>query len=180
MSKSADPLPTDIATLTALLAQARAERDAAVTERDRLNRKMTGCSICFTNCSAPNLAGGRRSSIVTSLLWRLRTSSRRLPASKLMPIRGARAHARAEKRRANRGALSAHLPRVHETIEPQNTNCPCCQGPMHVIGEETSERLDVIPAQFRVLVMHRPKCACRACERAVVQAPAPERVIKEG
>jgi len=41
-----------------------------------------------------------------------------------------------------------------------------------VIGEETSQRLDVIPAQFRVVVTHRPKYACRACEQAVVQAPA--------
>ena len=51
---------------------------------------------------------------------------------------------------------------------------------MHVIGEDTSERLDVIPAQFRVIVTHRPKYACRACEEAVVQAPAPERLIKGG
>ena len=42
------------------------------------------------------------------------------------------------------------------------------------------ERLDVFPAQFRVIVTHRPKYACRACEEAVVQAPAPERLIKGG
>src|SRR6201997_1799216 len=51
---------------------------------------------------------------------------------------------------------------------------------MHVIGEETSERLDVIPAQFRVVVTRRPKYACRACESAIVQAPAPERLIRGG
>jgi transposase len=51
---------------------------------------------------------------------------------------------------------------------------------MHRIGEETSERLDVVPAQFRVIVTHRPKYACRACEQAVVEAPAPERLIKGG
>ena len=38
----------------------------------------------------------------------------------------------------------------------------------------------MIPAQFRVIVTHRPKYACRACEEAVVQAPAPERLIKGG
>ena len=90
------------------------------------------------------------------------------------------ARARGEQRRANRGALPAHLPRVDVTIEPEDTNCPCCRAPMHVIGEETSQRLDVIPAQFRVIVTHRPKYACRACEEAVVQAPAPERLIKGG
>jgi transposase len=41
---------------------------------------------------------------------------------------------------------------------------------MHVIGEETSQRLDLIPAQFRVIVTHRPKYACRSREQAVVQA----------
>src|SRR3974390_570501 len=45
------------------------------------------------------------------------------------------------KRRINRGALPAPFPRVHETVAPADSNCPCCRAPMHVIGEETSERL---------------------------------------
>ena len=45
------------------------------------------------------------------------------------------ARARAAKRRANRGALPGHLPRVHVTIEPDDTHCPCCRAAMHVIGE---------------------------------------------
>jgi transposase len=83
------------------------------------------------------------------------------------------------KRRINRGALPAHLPRTHETVAPADTNCPCCKKPMHVIGEETSERLDVIPAQYRVIITHRPRLACRACEK-IVEAPAPEHLIKSG
>ena len=51
---------------------------------------------------------------------------------------------------------------------------------MHVIGEDTAERLDKIPAQYQVIVTHRPKYGCRACEGAIVQAPAPERLIKSG
>ena len=51
---------------------------------------------------------------------------------------------------------------------------------MTVIGEDTSERLDVIPAQFRVIVTRRPKLACRACPGTVVQAPAPARLIEGG
>jgi transposase len=51
---------------------------------------------------------------------------------------------------------------------------------MHVIGEEKSERLDVIPAQHRILVTRRPKYGCRACAGAVVQAQAPERLIRSG
>ena len=42
------------------------------------------------------------------------------------------------------------------------------------------ERLDIVPAQFRVLVVRRPKYACRACQNVVVQAPAPARLIEGG
>ena len=42
------------------------------------------------------------------------------------------------------------------------------------------ERLDVIPAQLRVLVTRRPKYACRRCSGAVVQAHAPEHVVPGG
>ena len=47
------------------------------------------------------------------------------------------ARARVERRRVDRGALPAHLPRVDITIEPEDINCPCCRTPIHVIGEET-------------------------------------------
>jgi transposase len=40
--------------------------------------------------------------------------------------------------------------------------------------------LDVVPAQFRVIVTRRPKYACRACTDGVVQAPAPARLIQAG
>jgi transposase len=62
--------------------------------------------------------------------------------------------------RRGSGALPDHLPRVHVTIEPKDTDCPCCRAAMHVISEETSQRLDAIRAQYRVIVTHRPKCRC--------------------
>jgi transposase len=83
-------------------------------------------------------------------------------------------------RHVNRGALPKHLPRIENIIEPTSTLCPCCGGAMHVIGEDTSERLDVIPARFRVIVTRRPKYGCRACESAVVQAPAPPWLVEGG
>jgi transposase len=83
-------------------------------------------------------------------------------------------------RNGNRGKLPAHLPRVERLIEPRSTMCPCGCGPMTVIGEDVSERLDVIPAQFRVLVTRRPKYACRRCSGAVAQAHAPEHVVPGG
>jgi transposase len=87
---------------------------------------------------------------------------------------------RASKRRANRGSLPSHLPRVEMMVDVEDRSCPCCRGVLHVIGEDRAERLDIIPAQFRVLVLRRPKYACRACEDVVVQAPAPSRLIEGG
>jgi transposase len=87
---------------------------------------------------------------------------------------------RGQRRRADRGALPKHLPRVERVIEPESLDCPCCGGGLHRIGEDASERLDVIPAQFRVLVTRRPRYACRGCTEGVVQAPAPARLVSGG
>ncbi|PZQ12487.1 MAG: IS66 family transposase [Ancylobacter novellus] len=84
------------------------------------------------------------------------------------------------RRRANRGALPAHLPRIETVVDVPDKACPCCGGGLHRIGEDVAERLDVVPAQFRVLVVRRPKYGCRACEAVVVQAPAPARLIEGG
>ena len=67
--------------------------------------------------------------------------------------------AAASKSRAVRGVLPKHLPRVEEVIAPEDVTCGC-GAERHIIGEDISERLDIVPAQFRVLVTRRPKYAC--------------------
>ena len=96
---------------------------------------------------------------------------------KANPAAGSRT---ARRRRANRGSLPAHLPRVEVVVDVESKLCPCCSGELHRIGEDVAERLDIIPAQLRVLVTRRPKYACRTCEEGVVQAPAPARLIEAG
>ena len=88
-------------------------------------------------------------------------------------------NARAPKR--NKGNLPAHLERIESVIEPDSTLCPCGCGEMVKVGEDRSERLDVIPARFRVLVTVRPKYVCRFCAGAShAQAPAPEWLVPRG
>lgn len=87
---------------------------------------------------------------------------------------------RTAKRRTNRGALPPHLPRIETIVDIDDHACPCCRHGLHRIGEDISERLDIVPAQLRVIVVRRPKYACRACEDVVVQAPAPARLIEGG
>lgn len=83
-------------------------------------------------------------------------------------------------RKTNRGYLPAHLERIEQTVDVEHQDCPCCGGSLHQIGEDVSERLDVVPTTFRVLVTRRPRYGCRSCESAVVQAPAPARIIEGG
>ena len=83
-------------------------------------------------------------------------------------------------RKTNRGSLPAHLERIEQVVDVEDKACPCCGGALHQIGEDVAERLDVVPTTFRVLVTRRPRYGCRACESAVVQAPAPARIVEGG
>ncbi|MYI50520.1 MAG: hypothetical protein F4114_15715 [Rhodospirillaceae bacterium] len=65
----------------------------------------------------------------------------------------------------NIGHLPEHLERIEQVIEPKSTLCPCSCGKMVKIGEDRTERLDIVPAQLRVIVTVRPKYACRGASR---------------
>ena len=51
------------------------------------------------------------------------------------------------RRQPKRQALPEHLQRVEHRHEPENTTCGCGQ-PMVRVGEDVSEKLDIVPAQF--------------------------------
>ena len=82
------------------------------------------------------------------------------------------------KRRPKREHLPDHLPRVDRYVEPEDTTCGCGQA-MERVGEDVSERLDIIPAQFIVQRQIRGKWVCRCCE-VLVQEPAAVQVFENG
>lgn len=188
MSTALDSLPDDIEALRALALEALAERDALLTERDLALAERDRLQSLYEHVrhllrKANDARFGARSEQLA-----------KLPADQLalaledVEVWLAKSEAVEEKkqpslprlrRKAGRASLPPHLPRIHETVAPENTSCPCCSAPMHVIGEETAERLDVVPARYRVIVTHRPRLACRACEK-IVQANAPDHLIKSG
>lgn len=85
------------------------------------------------------------------------------------------------RRRNNRGALPAHLERIEQVVDIEDKQCACCGNDLHVIGEDVTERLDVVPTIFRVLVTRRPRYGCRGCdEGGVTQAPAPSFIVDQG
>ncbi len=78
-----------------------------------------------------------------------------------------------------RRPLPEHLPRETQRHEPKQQACPDCGGQLRKLGEDVSEMLEFVPAQFKVIRHVRPKLSCARCER-IVQAPAPTRPIERG
>jgi transposase len=175
----ANDLPTDAEALRALLIAERAQHAATLarveTERDRLRAIIR---------ELQRHRFGRRSERLDpdQLALALEDVEQTVAAAEAAEERvGKPARTRSlTRRKINRGALPTHLPRIETVVDVADPTCPCCAGQMHKIGEDVAERLDVVPAQFRVLVVRRPKYACRRCAGTVVQAPAPPRLIEGG
>lgn len=84
------------------------------------------------------------------------------------------------RRRGKRKPLPAELPRIEviHALPEHELSCEC-GGCKQVIGEETSEQLDIVPMQIRVIKHIRKVYACRACEAAPVTADKPAQLIEK-
>src|SRR4051794_37391303 len=198
MSLALDDLPRDpegllqrlrqmtevIARQDAALISLQAERDTAWSERDAAQAELEKLRLLIRQLQRGRF--GRRSEKLDPDqlqlgLEDLEQAVAAAEAAQEAASRGSDTPPRPPRsRRRNLGALPAHLPRVEVLLDVEDKACPCCGGAMHVIGEDTSEMLDIVPAVLRVRVIRRPRYGCRACEEAVVQAPAPERPITGG
>src|SRR3954453_2911382 len=139
MNSAPEPLPHDVAALRTMLVAAWAERDAERAEKARL----------AAECD--QLAG--QNDRLRHLIRQLQRVQFGPRSEKLDPdqlnlaledLEQAVAEAeaeqekadpalkrtRAETRRAARGSLPEHLPRVEVVIAPEDTACPCCGGVM--------------------------------------------------
>ncbi|WP_454829838.1 IS66 family transposase [Paraburkholderia xenovorans] len=102
------------------------------------------------------------------------------PAQEDTPETRIAAHTR--KKRGHRKPLDPNLPREvvrHELPEAERF----CNHDGHAlveIGVETSEQLDVIPEQLRVIQHQRVKYACPCCDLGIKVTPAPLRIIPRG
>ena len=84
------------------------------------------------------------------------------------------------KRRGKRRPLPAELPRVEviHDLPAHELTCTCgaCK---QLIGEETSEQLEIIPMQVRVIRHIRKTYGCKACETAPITADKPAQLIEK-
>ena len=159
---------------------ARAEKSNLAAENAFLKETTCALSTWCTNC-AGRFAYDRRNSIRISSSWSLRISRSRSqksssssdadPGRPMRPMSDVRNAVPAPCQRA-----AGH--RVG--IEPASIPCPCGCGTMVKIGEDRSERLDITPAQLRVIVTIRPRYACPKGRAGVTQAPVPAQLIQAG
>ena len=76
--------------------------------------------------------------------------------------------------------LCPTIRRARMSCEPATDVCPCCRGKLHRIGEDVSERLDIVPAIVWVKLIRRPRYGCRRHEGAVVQGAALSGPVDDG
>ena len=166
--------------LRALALSAIAERDAAIAERDRLMAMNEKLRQLLRKAQGFDAKSERLAKLDPDQLnLALEDIEQTIAKAEAIEEKTQAADAA----RGNGGSIAARCPRICRAFTRRwrrpTPTARAASTPMHVIGEETSERLDVVPAQYRVIVTHRPKLACRACEK-IVQAPAPEHLIKSG
>jgi transposase len=179
------------ATISTLAAEKKIlthERDAAIAQRDGALQENEKLLLILSQFQR-TLFGRRSEKIDPDQLALLLTDNELAPANVAAnentpaPEPGAAgSDDKPEKPRPrrNRGQLPPHLPRIEVVVDIANKTCRCCGGNLHKIGESRKEMLDVVPIQYRVKRIIRPRYGCRACENAVVQAPAPAQPIDGG
>ena len=165
-------LPDDVETLQRLVRSLAAERTGlseAQAEIERLHLIIKKLQRSQFGRRAERLDDDQLQLGFEDLEVELARTETRLPAVKAKAARPA----------SQRPSLPAHLPREDVRFDVESQACPCCGGPLHMIGETVSEMLDHVPARLRVIRICRPRYGCRACG-TIHQAPAPERPIAKG
>jgi len=86
------------------------------------------------------------------------------------------------RRRPRRRRRAQELPRdeIRHELPVEERLCDTCGEEMRHIGDDTSEILELVPAQFRVQEHHRAKYACPRCKETVKTAPGPAKLIDKG
>ena len=83
-----------------------------------------------------------------------------------------------KKKKSRKKTLSDSLPREKNVIDvsPEDKLCSCgCE--MKKVGEDLSEKVEVIPRQIKIVQNIRPKYSCPKCKGKFAQSPAPKSII---
>jgi transposase len=202
-------LPPEVAALIAQLqqqvqhqAQQLSERDQALAQRDALLQRkdreiaLRDAKIEKINFELARLKRwtyGAKSEVMNADQRRLfeetlvedeaalREQLERLRREAEAAAVAAGAKPKAPSRKPRRNPLPGHLRRVEHRHEPEHTDCQekGCGRPMQRIGEDITERLDIVPAEFFVHRHIYGKWACRHCQ-TLRQAPSVPEIVEGG
>jgi transposase len=172
------PLPNDpvvlqhmIRELLATLKDRTRELDGVQHRLDQLLRHMFGQRSERINPAQPSLFDGLFPSSEDANSQASEAGAEEAETSEAAP--------RPKKKGHGRKPLPKNLKRerkVHELSETEK-QCPCCQKPRVVIGEETSEQLDYEPASLFVWEHVRLTYACVDCLAKVIAEPTAEPLV---
>jgi len=177
-----DNLPSDVATLRAMVAAQRTELAAA--RAGLLEQRYEIEALRARLARALRVAFGRSSEKLRDQLEQLELTladlDETIAATEPKDIE-AEPDGTAPSKPARR-PLPAALPRdIVEHAAPCDAAgaCVACGGVLRLLGEDATELLDYVPGSFRVIRHVRPKLSCRSCE-TITQAPAPSLPIRRG
>jgi transposase len=95
-------------------------------------------------------------------------------------VEPAKESAPSTRRQPKRQALPKDLPREVRVVDisDDEKHCDCCGHDLHKMGEKTSEQLQFVPAEVKVIKTIRPQYSCRHCENTATKvqikiAPVP-------
>jgi transposase len=157
----------------ALIEKLQAELKFKQTRIEALNFEIARLKHWRFGSSSESLDGSTQAVLFDAILLDTGAEDRAaLEANKPAP------RAKLPKRAPVRQALPANLPRIDHHHEIGPLHCECGQA-FKRIGEEVSEKLDCVPAQFLVHRHIRGKYACSCCQTIQIEA-MPAQIIDKG
>ena len=174
MDAAALEVINDVAALQALVreqAAAIAQRDATIRTRDltiqKLSHELARLRRVQFAARSEKMDPDQRELFEADMAADIAAVEAEL-ASLQSPEQQARARHHAPRRQ-----LPEDLPRETVVHAPEHDHCTQCGDALVKIGEHVSEKLDVVPMQFKVRRDVYPQYACRHCETVVAEPVAP-------
>jgi transposase len=179
-----ESLPTDLAAAHAMILAERAARLQAIADLSSTEALISHLKLEIEKLR--RTLYGTRSERKARLLEQMELQLEELEATATEDeLAAEQAAARTQtvqsfqRKRPSRKPFPDHLPRERVVIAAPES-CPCCgSSKLSKLGEDTTETLEVIPRQWKVIQTVREKFSCRDCE-TITQPPAPFHVTPRG
>lgn len=187
----APTLPSDIAACHALIQLQHAKEEQLAEQLDNATRKISQMEHQLQQLlrrlygRSSEKIDPKQMALFAELLKQLEAQNPPAPEPPPAAVPAATATGKGHGRRK----LAPDLPRervIHDLPEEEKP-CPCCGTMRTLIGDETSEQIDYVPAQVKVIEHVRLKYICKECEKKaaeggpqIVTAEKPLSAIEKG